>query len=839
MSITNFKIFAGLLQKPIKAAAIAKAALILSALFPSATLLELAAPLQRNSKLMTSSAAIAAEPDPGSSLDAARQIALSSTTSTFTDSISNSDLKDYYKFTLQESSTINLSLTSQSGEADTELRDSKGEIVQDSEYMDTKGEPVNLVLATGTYYVVIGHISDEFGRPTDDQGKTDYELKVSATPVGGSAGNTLSNPQNLGSLSEQPKAVSDFVGDPNPDDYYRFELGTDSVIKLSLSGLSQNADVSLLRDGNNNGKVDESSEGQPLYSSFKLGTEADSLELSLTAGSYFIWVHQPYSFNGIPVSPYGGTTVSSNGISVSTPAGTRVSGNNTNYDLAVSLNYPVPYDQAGNSLTTARNLGTLDGTQTFSDFVGNIDNNDYYLFYVEPSHNLSIQLDGLSADASLVLLYGPGHTIDGHSIPAGQVRDRSVKPGTEPEKISYDTRNNPLAEGSYYILVSPPGNSGSNTNYNLKVTSEEVDLAGNSPSTAYNLGNSLKSSLTDFIGRDNPADTEDYYRYEVPASDWARSFELRLKSSNADVQLLDSQGNVVVAGVGSAENPAIKAISRELNPGIYYLRVYQGGGHTKARYALNVISSVINPSAQLAKIRGGTKYFRVNGIAYAGFSYDPNTREVGVLASKHILRPQIESVPEQKLHYTDYNRQTLKDFKLEGINVSARQIIVSGRYRYHKLEKKPWGGLYTVYDNAANVTVGLNLEVKKNREIVGRTFIREVDADWAGGIYGYVQSIFDALVGSVFKITSDRFIRLTDLVTAITPLVANLSLQDQLKITKPLTKVNEWNSKSLVYLNRVDYDSEGIWFKFKIEESKLRELLPELKTQLSQYESWQ
>ncbi|MFN8949830.1 MAG: hypothetical protein ACK5WC_01585, partial [Aphanizomenon sp.] len=74
-----------------------------------------------------------------------------------------------------------------------------------------------------------------------------------------------------------------------------------------------------------------------------------------------------------------------------------------------SLNTPV--DNAGNTLATARSVGTLTATQSFSDAVGSVDTNDYYSFNVGIQSNLTLSLTGLTANADVQLLNGSGGVI--------------------------------------------------------------------------------------------------------------------------------------------------------------------------------------------------------------------------------------------------------------------------------------------------------------------------------------------------------------------------------------------------------------------------------------------
>ncbi|MEB3307338.1 MAG: PPC domain-containing protein, partial [Cyanobacteriota bacterium] len=65
-------------------------------------------------------------------------------------------------------------------------------------------------------------------------------------------------------------------------------------------------------------------------------------------------------------------------------------------------------DGAGNSLATARDIGTLSGSQSFSDWVGKSDRDDFYRFEITEASQFSATLEGLSADADLQLLSSSG-----------------------------------------------------------------------------------------------------------------------------------------------------------------------------------------------------------------------------------------------------------------------------------------------------------------------------------------------------------------------------------------------------------------------------------------------
>ncbi|UZQ55583.1 pre-peptidase C-terminal domain-containing protein [Trichothermofontia sichuanensis B231] len=117
-------------------------------------------------------------------------------------------------------------------------------------------------------------------------------------------------------------------------------------------------------------------------------------------------------------------------------------------------------DFAGNTLGTARNIGTLSGTQTFSDFVGSTDTNDFYRFNVASRSNFSLTLNGMSADADVQLIRD---TNNNGIVDSGEVLASSTNGGTTADAISRT-----LDAGNYFVRVYPFGTA--NTNYTLSLT---------------------------------------------------------------------------------------------------------------------------------------------------------------------------------------------------------------------------------------------------------------------------------------------------------------------------------------------------------------------------------
>nr|WP_287697204.1 PPC domain-containing protein [Microcystis sp. M058S1] len=244
------------------------------------------------------------------------------------------------------------------------------------------------------------------------------------------AGNTLATARDI-TIGATPASYSDFVGSRDTNDYYRFSLGTSSNFSLNLTGLSADADVSLL---NSNGSV--------IASSTNGSNISESITGQLNAGTYYILVY-----------PYSGST-------------------DYNLSLAAAAGSP---DNAGNTLAKARDI-TIGATPvTYSDFVGSRDTNDYYRFSLGTSSNFSLNLTGLSADADVSLLNSNGSEITS---------------STNRSNIS-ESITGQLSAGTYFVRVYPYSGS---TNYNLTLSATTTPVVpGYSAISGYGLVNAARA----------------------------------------------------------------------------------------------------------------------------------------------------------------------------------------------------------------------------------------------------------------------------------------------------------------------------------------------------------
>ncbi|MFN5065040.1 MAG: pre-peptidase C-terminal domain-containing protein [Aphanizomenon sp.] len=458
----------------------------------------------------------------GNTLATARAVGTLTATQSFSDSVGSADIDDYYSFNVTTPSNFSLSLTGLSADANVQLLNSSGTVITTADAIFSTSEFITSLLSAGTYYARVYQFS----------GDTTYGLSLTALPVD-NAGNTLATARAVGTLTAT-QSFSDWVGSVDIDDYYSFNVTTPSNFSLGLTGLTANADVQLLN-----------SSGTVITTAAATGSTSESITSLLSAGTYYARVYQ---FSG-----------------------------DTTYGLSLTA---LPVDNAGNTLDTARAVGTLTATQSFSDWVGSVDIDDYYSFNVTTPSNFSLSLTGLTANADVQLLNSSGTVIT-----------TSAAGGSSSESITRE-----LSAGTYYARVY---RYSGDTTYGLSLTALPVDNAGNTLATARAVGTlTATQSFSDWVGS---VDTNDYYSFNVGTQS-NLTLSLTGLSADADVQLLNSSGTVITTS--AAGGSSSESITRQLSAGTYYARVYRYSGDTTYGLSLNATAlPVDNAGNTLATAR--------------------------------------------------------------------------------------------------------------------------------------------------------------------------------------------------------------------------------------------
>ena len=287
--------------------------------------------------------------DPGQSLQSAALFRLGKTQKTVQDSLSSSDSVDFWKLNNRKNSSFNLTLNKldKGANADISLFNSKGKIIRSSTQKGNKAENLaNIPLEAGTYYVRV--------KLQKQSGATRYALAMSAAPSSDKVGNSFDTATTLQSAKG---TIQDFVGNNDPNDFLKFGPLVAGQIKVDLTGLSGNADLSLYDDKRN-----------LIFASANPGTVAESLtqHLTNTAGSiYYLQVNQTpgqetnytlnYSFTNDPIT----RTASGLGLIDLAPG----TGNSPTTGQTVKVNYT-------GLLTNGTKFDTSIGKQPFSFKIG-------------------------------------------------------------------------------------------------------------------------------------------------------------------------------------------------------------------------------------------------------------------------------------------------------------------------------------------------------------------------------------------------------------------------------------------------------------------------------------
>lgn len=385
----------------------------------------------------------------------ARDIGTFSTTSSITpiiDYVSGAgqviDQNDFYSFTLTNSGTVEINLSSLNGSdtlyADLQLINSSNSVIQTSATIGTSSDSINRSLAAGTYYIRAYSLLDP--------GNYNLAFTFTADPPD-AGGNTIGTATPINLPSTFSDIVSDQVSLGDSSDYYQFTLATTSLVDIRFTSLTADANLFL-----------QNQTGGNILTSTQPGTALDGVRLSLNTGTYNILVN-------------------------------RGSATTAQYTLSASAQ-SIGIDQAPNNTTSAQNLGSLNGFISSSEFVGNIDTNDYYKFTLDATTELSLGLiltsnypDAQLVNADLQLLNSIGTQI---AI--------SNQAGNSNESI-----NTTLNAGTYFVLVFTSGLA--NTFYNLNIEAQpqatliqDINPTGNSnPANLTALGNTLYFTANDGV----------------------------------------------------------------------------------------------------------------------------------------------------------------------------------------------------------------------------------------------------------------------------------------------------------------------------------------------------
>ncbi len=346
------------------------------------------------------------------------------------------------------------------------------------------------------------------------------------------------------------------------------------------------------------------SNGSNIAYSYQEGTTDESILKNLIPGTYYVRV--------------GGDIYGNVG--------------DTNYNLQLSATAIA--DGAGNEITTAKDLGAVSSVQNLTDWVGSLDQSDYYKLSLTQNSNLKLDLTGLSGDAVLYL-----HDSEGNQITYSDNDD------TANEAIAQN-----LGAGLYYLQVA----GSADTTYNLGVsatalTYSPANIVGNTLSQNLNIGAlGTTQTFSDFVG--NPhgikQDETDYYTFSIPS---ASSVNLKLTglTANADLYLSDSNGYPIV---NSSDFSSVdETISQNLNAGTYRIGVLSNNSANTGYNLQATASAFPNNGAGESFDKALPLGILSSAISYddwVGYQIDPSDYYQFQLAQNRVVNVNLSNVSD-------------------------------------------------------------------------------------------------------------------------------------------------------------------------------------------------
>lgn len=452
----------------------------------------------------------------------------------------SSDADDYYRFVSPSNGEATFALSGLSQDLELRLLDAAGTQLLASTASGTADESITHVLTSGsTYYLRVDPFNDS---------ASDYSLEIDLSePVGstdyvdgvavGDAGNQTATAHVVTLDGNGDSAITGSVGfTTDSNDYYRILASTSGEAVFSLSGLEADLDLRLLN-----------SAGSQLARSVNGGTSNDTINYTVTSGSTYYVLVDPYS-----------TASSTYSLSLDLPT-SSATGDVVN---------GVGIGDAGNSRGTAQSVALNgEGDATITGSVGfQSDSDDYYLFQAVASGSANFSLSELAEDLDLRLYDSSGSQLAS-----------STYGGTSNDAITYDVTSG----NTYYVRVDPYGSAASD--YALAIdlpTSGSVDDtvngsnigdAGNTRATAdtVTLDSNGEASVTGSTGFSS--DSDDYFRVVAPATGSA-TFNLTGLDEDLDLRLHASDGSALANSI--TDGTTNESITYSLVSGTaYYLHV--------------------------------------------------------------------------------------------------------------------------------------------------------------------------------------------------------------------------------------------------------------------------
>lgn len=536
--------------------------------------------------LNLSATIIANAQDAGSGLATAQNAGVLTTVAkSFIDVIQNGDI-DVYRLQLTETSDLTAAFSGLSENINISLvqdlngnnQIDSGETVQGASFVSGPTFTLTEPLSAGVYFIQLS--------PSNTNDNTAYTLSLSATAIANAvdAGAGLAVARDAGALTTSATNFVDVI--QNGDlDVYRFQLTSASNLTSTFTNLSENVNLSLVRDLNGNNQIDS---GETVQGVSFVSGPTFTLTEPLSSGVYFIQV---------------------------SPSNTS---DNSAYQLSLSAAAIAGAQDAGNSLGTALDAGILNTVaKNFVDVMQNGDL-DYFRFQLTAASNLAATFTNLSENINIVLI----QDLNGNN---------QLDSGETLQSVSFEsgptyTMSEPLNAGTYFIQISP-SNTNDNTAYNLSLSAIAIanaQDAGSTLSTARNAGQ-LTTNATVFVDVIQNGDV-DVFRFQLSASSVLTATFTGL-SENVQILLVqdtNANGQInageTIRSVNFESGPTY-TLSQALAAGDFFIQVSPSNTSDNTSFTLSLNSNIL-PQPPVVNGFDGTISFTENSNAVI---LDPDT----------------------------------------------------------------------------------------------------------------------------------------------------------------------------------------------------------------------
>ncbi|MEG4037076.1 S8 family serine peptidase [Microcoleus sp. w1-18aA5] len=230
-------------------------------------------------------------------------------------------------------------------------------------------------------------------------------------------------------------------------------------------------------------------------------------------------------------------------------------------------------------------LGTLKNSIRLNGFVGENNFQDIYTFTTDTPSSITLELNGLSADADL--RFARDANQDG-SLSPEEIYD-SQNLGIEPEVMI-----SRFSLPSTYSVLVRQGVRGANTSYNLNITFKPIQVLLNQVTSLGTFSSGVKGSGDGFVDENQPAKL---YKFDLPQPS---NLQVNLRGmwtgTDADLMLFQDVNNNnkvdfgEILGVPQQQgNNSEEIFFRGLSAGTYYLGVNPFVGSTP--YNLSILAA--------------------------------------------------------------------------------------------------------------------------------------------------------------------------------------------------------------------------------------------------------